>query len=94
MVDIPGDDSLTNERSLPAATSTVASPLLGTFHGWPDDDVEADCYTTVPINASGDLTVETLQININIEAALVSNSEVKMQMNQVVRVRNDRVRVW
>ncbi|PKI14281.1 PilW family protein [Colwellia sp. 12G3] len=57
-----------------------------------DDDVEADCYTT-PATA-GNITVETLQINISIEASLVSDSEVKVQMNQIVRVRNDRVRVW
>ncbi len=59
-----------------------------------DDAVEADCYTTIPINGSGDVTTETLQINISIEASLVSDSEVKVQMDQVVRVRNDRVRVW
>lgn len=59
-----------------------------------DEDVETDCYTTIPANASGDITVETLQINITIEASLVSDSDVKVQMNQIVRVRNDRVRVW
>lgn len=59
-----------------------------------DEDVETDCYTTVPLNASGDITVETLQISISLEASLVSDSEVRVQMNQIVRVRNDRVRVW
>jgi len=59
-----------------------------------DEDIETDCYTTIPLNASGDITVETLQISISIEASLVSDSDVKVQMEQVVRVRNDRVRVW
>lgn len=59
-----------------------------------DEDDEADCYKTIPSNASGDITTETLQINIRIEASLVDNSDVNVQMDQVVRVRNDRVRVW
>ena len=59
-----------------------------------DDTAEMDCYTNIPTAASGDITTETLQITINISSSLVSDSDVKMQMSQVVRVRNDRVREW
>lgn len=59
-----------------------------------DDPAEMDCYANAPLAASGDITTETLQINIRLEASLVSDSFVKTQMNQVVRVRNDRVRIW
>jgi len=59
-----------------------------------DDDAEIDCYVQAPTAASGDVTVETLQIQINITASLVNDSAVKVQMSQIVRVRNDRVRTW
>jgi type IV pilus assembly protein PilW len=57
-----------------------------------DDADEMDCYTDTP--GTGDITTEVLQITINISASLVNDSDVKMNMSQVVRVRNDRVREW
>jgi len=59
-----------------------------------DDTAEMNCYDINQEPDSGDITTETLQITINITASLVSDSDVKMNMSQVVRVRNDRVREW
>lgn len=58
--------------------------------GGVDDAREYDCYDTIP--ASGDLTVETRQISISIEGVLASDTDVRVSVNQLVRVRNDLVR--
>lgn len=58
-----------------------------------DEADEADCYDTLPVAASGDITVETRQISITLTGNLASDSFVRISMNQEVRVRNDLVRI-
>ncbi|PKG82132.1 hypothetical protein CXF85_14635 [Colwellia sp. 75C3] len=59
-----------------------------------DDDAEMDCYQQSPKITSGDVTSETVQITVKIESSLTGDPFVKSQLNQVFRVRNDRVRTW
>jgi prepilin peptidase dependent protein B len=56
-----------------------------------DDDAEIDCYAIAP--ATGNITVETRQVTINLEAELTNDDFVKMSMTQNVRVRNDMLRI-
>lgn len=61
-----------------------------------DNAEEYDCYTSVPANGSGVVTVETRQVAITIDGALVNddaNNPVTASVSQIVRVRNDLVRV-
>jgi prepilin peptidase dependent protein B len=58
-----------------------------------DNPEEADCYDTpLPDAASGDITVETRQLNITLTGNLTNDSFVQISLNQNVRVRNDLVR--
>jgi len=56
-----------------------------------DNAEEADCYDVAA--ASGDITVETRQINITLTGNLTADAFVQISLNQDVRVRNDLVRV-
>jgi len=58
-----------------------------------DEAGEMDCYATVPTNGSGDVTVETRQIEITVAGRLVTDNSVSATVSQSVRVRNDLVRV-
>ncbi|WP_455203698.1 PilW family protein [Kaarinaea lacus] len=58
-----------------------------------DEVDEMDCYNAVPSNGSGDVTVETRQIEITIAGRLVTDNSVNATVSQSVRVRNDLVRV-
>lgn len=53
---------------------------------------EMDCYNSVPTNGSGDVTVETRQIEITLAGQLVSDASINMTMAQSVRIRNNLVR--
>ena len=57
-----------------------------------DDDGEADCYAAVPANGSGDVTVETREVQITLDAELTNDDFVNLTLTQNVRVRNDWVR--
>lgn len=58
-----------------------------------DEADEADCYDDpMPVAASGDITVETRQINITLTGHLTEDSFVEISLNRDVRVRNDLVR--
>jgi type IV pilus assembly protein PilW len=61
--------------------------------GTNDNAAEMDCYAQAPTNGSGDVTVETRQVDIAINGELVGDTSVSAVMNQTVRVRNDWVRV-
>ncbi len=61
--------------------------------GTVDNPEEADCYLVAPIAGSGDMTVETRQVDITLEAALADNASVRVTQTQSVRVRNELVRV-
>ncbi len=57
-----------------------------------DDDVgEKNCYVVQP--SVGQTTVETFEVVITLSGQLVNDSEVKKTLTQIVRVRNDVVRV-
>ena len=58
-----------------------------------DEADEADCYDTLPVAASGDITVETRQLSITLTGNLTSDTFVQISMSQEVRVRNDLVRI-
>jgi len=58
-----------------------------------DEADEADCYDTLPIAASGDITVETRQLSITLTGNLTNDAFVRNSMTQEVRVRNDLVRI-
>jgi len=60
-----------------------------------NDDAEMNCYTTamVPVVGSGDITVETRNIEIALAGELASDGTINVQINQWVRVRNDLVRI-
>jgi prepilin peptidase dependent protein B len=57
-----------------------------------NDTAEMDCYSIAPTNGSGDVTVETRQIDITVTGQLVADAGVNTTMTQSVRVRNDLVR--
>jgi type IV pilus assembly protein PilW len=59
-----------------------------------DDTAEMNCYTVVPTNGSGDVTVEARQIDITLAGQLVSDASVNLSMTQSVKVRNDLVRQY
>jgi prepilin peptidase dependent protein B len=58
-----------------------------------DNPEEADCYATLPVNGSSDITVETRQITITVSGNLTNDAFVRNSLSQNVRVRNDWVRV-
>ncbi|TLU61446.1 hypothetical protein FE810_14485 [Thalassotalea litorea] len=58
-----------------------------------DDAAEANCYNQIPTNGSGDITVETRDIEITVSGALNNDKDVTMEITQSVRVRNDLIRV-
>lgn len=58
-----------------------------------DDDEERNCYTIVPGAGSGDITVETREVNITITGTLAADASVTATLTQDVRVRNDLVQV-
>jgi type IV pilus assembly protein PilW len=57
-----------------------------------DEADEMDCYTLAP--SSGDITVETRQIDITLAGQLVSDASVTLSMTESVKVRNDLVRQY
>lgn len=59
--------------------------------GVTDDGVTFDCYATSA--GSGDRTVETRLVTINITAYLADDSDVRISRTEKVRVRNDHVRI-
>ncbi|WP_371186430.1 prepilin-type N-terminal cleavage/methylation domain-containing protein [Thalassotalea maritima] len=56
-----------------------------------DDDAEFDCYNVTP--QTGDITVETREVLITLAARLNRDTDVRTQIAQAVRVRNDVVRI-
>lgn len=60
--------------------------------GTVDEDSEGDCYASVPAGGSGNITVETREVQITMEASLTNDSNVSLRLSQDVRVRNDWVR--
>ncbi|TKB44258.1 hypothetical protein [Thalassotalea mangrovi] len=58
-----------------------------------DDAGEADCYSLVPAVGSGEITVETRDIEVSLAGVLKSDNSVSMQITQSVRIRNDLIRV-
>ncbi len=60
-----------------------------------NDIAERDCYDAamIPTVGSGDITVETRNIEIALAGELVSDSTVNVQLKQLVSVRNDLVRI-
>jgi len=60
-----------------------------------NDNAEMDCYDAamVPTVGNGDITVETRNITIVLAGELVSDSMINVKLNQLVRVRNDLVRI-
>jgi prepilin peptidase dependent protein B len=63
--------------------------------GFIDNPEEADCYhaDNVPAAGSGELTIETREINIALAGQLVGDSGVTVSVDQNVVVRNDLVRI-
>ncbi len=62
--------------------------------GTVDEADEGDCYDLpLPIATSGNITVETRQVEITLTANLTSDAFVHMSMLQNVTVRNDWVRI-
>lgn len=61
--------------------------------GTTDEAGEADCYASVPVAGSNDITVETREIAITLTGNLTNDSFVRMSMTENVRVRNEWVRV-
>lgn len=59
-----------------------------------DDPDEADCYVQPPAIGSGQNTIETREVAITISGQLANSALTNMTMTQIVRVRNDLVRVW
>jgi prepilin peptidase dependent protein B len=63
-------------------------------NGTIDNDEEADCYDLpLPTDESGDITVETREILVSLEGGLANDPDVRVAVEQSVRVRNDLVRV-
>ena len=59
-----------------------------------DNIEEYDCYDSpLPIDGSGDITVETRQLAITVAGNLTNDDFVRLSLTQNVRVRNDWVRV-
>ena len=58
-----------------------------------DNAEEIDCYTQVPANGSGDVTVETRGVTISVTGNLVNDPTVTLTLNEDIRVRNDLIRV-
>ncbi len=59
-----------------------------------DNPEEIDCYRVpLPVAASGDVTVETRQVRITVTGTLVEDSFVRVTQSQIIRVRNELVRV-
>jgi len=52
----------------------------------------SDCYAVKPADDSGEITVETRQVNIVLAGELASDPAVRASIEQDVRVRNDRVK--
>ena len=61
-------------------------------NGTNDNSGEMDCYDTIPVNGSGNITVEVRQIDITLTGQLVADASVSASLNQSVRVRNDLIR--
>jgi prepilin peptidase dependent protein B len=62
--------------------------------GGADNATEADCYVApFPVPGSGDITVETRQVDITLTANLTNDAFVRMSITKSVRIRNDWVRV-
>lgn len=59
-----------------------------------DDAAEFDCYTTAPVAASGDVTLETREVTITVAGRLAADNSVQATATQSVRVRNDLLRTW
>lgn len=59
-----------------------------------DNPQERDCYDApLPVAASGNITVETRQIDITLAANLTEDSFTRLSQVQSVRVRNDLIRI-
>ncbi|MGB4248412.1 MAG: prepilin-type N-terminal cleavage/methylation domain-containing protein [Pseudohongiellaceae bacterium] len=62
--------------------------------GTVDNAEEADCYDApLPVAASGDITVETRQVDITLGGNLTADAFTRLSQAQSVRVRNDLVRI-
>jgi hypothetical protein len=62
-------------------------------NGTNDNAEEMDCYNLVPAASSGNITVETRQVDITLDGKLVADNSVTATLSQSVRVRNDLIRV-
>ncbi|MDP1932357.1 MAG: prepilin-type N-terminal cleavage/methylation domain-containing protein [Gammaproteobacteria bacterium] len=59
-----------------------------------DNVEEMDCYDApLPVAGSGNISVETRQVDITLTGNLTGNSFVRLSQSQSVRVRNDLVRI-
>jgi type IV pilus assembly protein PilW len=58
-----------------------------------DEDVEADCYVTVPVAGDGDVTAESREILVTVAARLANDITTRASASQTIRVRNDVIRI-
>ena len=58
-----------------------------------DEDIEADCYVTVPLAGDGDVTAETREILVTVDARLANDISTRASVSQTIRVRNDLIRI-
>lgn len=59
-----------------------------------DNIEEIDCYRTpLPATGSGDVTVETRELRVTVGGTLVDDAFVRLMQSQIVRVRNELIRV-
>jgi prepilin peptidase dependent protein B len=85
-----GWESITDSAEIIVDTLTFS--LDGSLcTGVTDDGVTFDCYAITP--SSGDRTVETRLVTINISAYLADDSDVLISRTEKIRVRNDHVRI-
>ena len=58
-----------------------------------DEDAEADCYVTAPVVGDGDVTAETREIVVTVNARLANDIATQASVSQTIRVRNDVIRI-
>jgi len=58
-----------------------------------DEDDEINCYNAGTTISTGDITVETREVDITLEGRLVNDTSVQATLNNIVRVRNDLIRI-
>lgn len=60
--------------------------------GTVDEDAEQDCYVTIPPATSGEITMESIEVLITIDARLATDPMVQASASNSVRVRNNVLR--